>query len=47
MNNPDTLTDQFSLFLDVLDSGSFSAAARRHPLERHDRSSGDHENIRS
>lgn len=32
MNNPDTLTDQFSLFLDVLESGSFSAAARRHPL---------------
>jgi len=30
--NPDTLTDQLSLFLDVLESGSFSAAARRHPL---------------
>ena len=30
--NPDALTDQLSLFLDVLESGSFSAAARRHPL---------------
>jgi DNA-binding transcriptional LysR family regulator len=30
--NPDTLTDQLALFLDVLESGSFSAAARRHPL---------------
>ena len=30
--NPDTLTEQLSLFLDVLESGSFSAAARRHPL---------------
>lgn len=30
--NPDTLTDQLQLFLDVLETGSFSAAARRHPL---------------
>src|SRR5476649_1408750 len=30
--NPNTLTDQLSLFLDVLETGSFSAAARRHPL---------------
>ncbi|MNF32564.1 HTH-type transcriptional regulator DmlR [compost metagenome] len=30
--NPDALTDQLGLFLDVLESGSFSAAARRHPL---------------
>lgn len=30
--SPDTLTDQLSLFLDVLEAGSFSAAARRHPL---------------
>ncbi|MFG0630298.1 LysR family transcriptional regulator [Pseudomonas sp. xss_2] len=30
--SPDTLTEQLSLFLDVLESGSFSAAARRHPL---------------
>ena len=30
--NPDQLTDQLSLFLDVLECGSFSAAARRHPL---------------
>lgn len=30
--NPNTLTDQLGLFLDVLESGSFSAAARRHPL---------------
>lgn len=30
--NPDALTDQLSLFLDVLESGSFSAASRRHPL---------------
>ncbi|KRW59949.1 LysR family transcriptional regulator [Pseudomonas sp. TTU2014-080ASC] len=30
--NPDTLTDQLNLFLDVLETGSFSAAARRHPL---------------
>ena len=30
--NPDALTDQLELFLDVLDTGSFSAAARRHPL---------------
>lgn len=30
--NPDNLTDQLSLFLDVLETGSFSAAARRHPL---------------
>ena len=30
--NPDVLTQQLDLFLDVLDSGSFSAAARRHPL---------------
>ncbi|MFR0672261.1 LysR substrate-binding domain-containing protein [Enterobacterales bacterium AW_CKDN230030176-1A_HGKHYDSX7] len=29
---PDALFAQFSLFLDVLDTGSFSAAARRHPL---------------
>ena len=30
--NPDALTDQLQLFLDVLEAGSFSAAARRHPL---------------
>lgn len=30
--SPDTLTEQLSLFLDVLQSGSFSAAARRYPL---------------
>ncbi|NWE80610.1 LysR family transcriptional regulator, partial [Pseudomonas edaphica] len=30
--NPNTLTEQLSLFLDVLETGSFSAAARRHPL---------------
>ena len=30
--NPDALTDQLSLFLDVLETCSFSAAARRHPL---------------
>ena len=30
--NPDVLTDQLNLFLDVLETGSFSAAARRHPL---------------
>ncbi|SDH57980.1 DNA-binding transcriptional regulator, LysR family [Pseudomonas benzenivorans] len=30
--NPDALTDQLSLFLDVLETGSFSAASRRHPL---------------
>lgn len=30
--NPDALTDQLRLFLDVVDTGSFSAAARRHPL---------------
>ncbi|PWB35947.1 LysR family transcriptional regulator [Pseudomonas sp. SDI] len=30
--NPDALTGQLSLFLDVLETGSFSAAARRHPL---------------
>ncbi|MBD2836446.1 LysR family transcriptional regulator [Pseudomonas sp. JM0905a] len=30
--NPDALTEQLALFLDVLDAGSFSAAARRHPL---------------
>jgi DNA-binding transcriptional LysR family regulator len=30
--NPDALTDQLSLFLDVLETSSFSAAARRHPL---------------
>lgn len=30
--NPDILTDQLSIFLDVLETGSFSAAARRHPL---------------
>lgn len=30
--NPDALTDQLNLFLDVLETGSFSAAARRHPL---------------
>lgn len=30
--NPDQLTDQFSLYLDVLESGSFSAAARRQQL---------------
>lgn len=30
--NPDQLTHQLALFLDVLECGSFSAAARRHPL---------------
>lgn len=30
--SPDILTEQLSLFLDVLETGSFSAAARRHPL---------------
>lgn len=30
--NPDALTNQLSLYLDVLDAGSFSAAARRQPL---------------
>ncbi|WP_394561708.1 LysR family transcriptional regulator [Aquipseudomonas alcaligenes] len=30
--NPDQLTDQFALYLDVLESGSFSGAARRHQL---------------
>lgn len=30
--NPDLLTQQFTLFIDVLESGSFSAAARRHAL---------------
>ncbi|MGF6691381.1 DNA-binding transcriptional LysR family regulator [Metapseudomonas resinovorans] len=30
--NPDALTEQLALFLDVLETGSFSAAARRHPL---------------
>ncbi|UVL22979.1 LysR family transcriptional regulator [Pseudomonas donghuensis] len=30
--NPDALTEQLSLFLDVLETGSFSATARRHPL---------------
>ncbi|MGP3789596.1 LysR family transcriptional regulator [Pseudomonas sp. B392_1p] len=30
--NPDQLTNQLTLFLDVLECGSFSAAARRHPL---------------
>ncbi len=30
--NPDTLTEQLSLFLDVLETGSFSGASRRHPL---------------
>ncbi|WP_137823572.1 LysR family transcriptional regulator [Pseudomonas sp. D(2018)] len=30
--NPDALTEQLALFLDVLEAGSFSAAARRHPL---------------
>ncbi len=30
--SPDILTEQLSLFLDVLHTGSFSAAARRHPL---------------
>ncbi|MBT8765307.1 LysR family transcriptional regulator [Pseudomonas boanensis] len=30
--NPDALTEQLALFLDVMDAGSFSAAARRHPL---------------
>ena len=30
--NPNTLTEQLGLFLDVLEAGSFSAAARRHPL---------------
>lgn len=30
--NPDTLGVQMALYLDVLEAGSFSAAARRHPL---------------
>lgn len=30
--NPKLLTDQLGLFLDVLETGSFSAASRRHPL---------------
>ncbi len=30
--NPTSLTDQLGLFLDVLETGSFSAASRRHPL---------------
>ena len=30
--NPDALTEQLTLFLDVLETGSFSAASRRHPL---------------
>ena len=30
--NPNLLTDQLGLFLDVLETGSFSAASRRHPL---------------
>ncbi|MBI3904144.1 MAG: LysR family transcriptional regulator, partial [Pseudomonas fluorescens] len=30
--NPNQLTDQLALFLDVLETGSFSAASRRHPL---------------
>lgn len=30
--NPDQLTEQFALYLDVLESGSFSAAARRQQL---------------
>ncbi|MFZ6048513.1 LysR family transcriptional regulator [Pseudomonas sp. CR3202] len=30
--NPDALTEQLALFLDVLEAGSFSAAARRNPL---------------
>ncbi|WP_043309862.1 LysR family transcriptional regulator [Pseudomonas sp. ML96] len=30
--NPDQLTDQFALYLDVLESGSFSGAARRQQL---------------
>ncbi|WP_339543843.1 LysR family transcriptional regulator [Pseudomonas sp. RA_35y_Pfl2_P32] len=30
--NPNALTDQLGLFLDVVETGSFSAAARRHPL---------------
>ena len=30
--NPNQLTDQLGLFLDVLETGSFSAASRRHPL---------------
>jgi len=30
--NPDQLTDQLGLFLDVLETGSFSATSRRHPL---------------
>lgn len=30
--NPNILTEQLGLFLDVLEAGSFSAAARRHPL---------------
>ncbi len=30
--NPNQLTDQLALFLDVLETGSFSAASRRHPM---------------
>ena len=30
--NPNQLTEQLGLFLDVLETGSFSAASRRHPL---------------
>ncbi|MET1081277.1 MAG: LysR family transcriptional regulator [Pseudomonas sp.] len=30
--NPDAMTHQLVLFIDVLETGSFSAAARRHPL---------------
>jgi DNA-binding transcriptional LysR family regulator len=30
--NPNLLTEQLGLFLDVLETGSFSAASRRHPL---------------
>ncbi|WP_421548380.1 LysR family transcriptional regulator [Pseudomonas sp. QD4] len=30
--NPKALTEQLGLFIDVLETGSFSAAARRHPL---------------
>ena len=30
--NANTVTDQLGLFLDVMEIGSFSAAARRHPL---------------
>lgn len=29
--NPNTLTEQLGLFIDVLEAGSFSAASRRHP----------------